>query len=329
MRYAMFILGLIVLATTAQAGETPKLSGFADASYLYDKNADVGEFGVDQVEIDLEHRAGERTLVRADVEWVKDGNEFVAQVEQAYMAYTCKYGLTYTFGQFNAPIGFELLDAPDMYQFSHALVFDYGLPTNLTGLSVARDLGEHFDIIAYGTNGWDANAASSRHVTFGGRLGYVAPNGAGLGISAISGKERDDMDVASTRTVFDADLSYEVEDWLFGGEFNKGKVTFEDDSEAEWTGFLVMTHYTVNEWLGFTARYDYFDDADGYAFGDVAGEFQARQAITLAPTLTLDDGFGALLEFRVDMSDQDAFLDTEDQATDSNTTVAFEVTYSW
>ena len=46
-----------------------------------------------------------------------------------------------TFGKFNAPIGFELLDAPDMYQYSHSLVFSRGLPTNLTGAMLAMDLG--------------------------------------------------------------------------------------------------------------------------------------------------------------------------------------------
>lgn len=329
MRKTILTLALVALAAAAGAGEAPLITGFADASYLYDANAEQGEFGVDQVEVDLEHQAGERTLVRADLEWVKDGEDFVAQVEQAYMAYTCGGGYTFTFGKFNAPIGFELLDAPDMYQFSHALVFDYGLPTNLTGFSVACDLGEAFDVVAYGVNGWDANEAKGKNLTYGGRLGYAAPCGATAGVSAISGKEEDDASSSFTRTVLDVDLGFEKGAWLFGGEFNRGKVTLADDSEQEWSGFLVMTRYAANEWLGFTVRYDRFDDGDGYAFGDVGGEFQTRQAITLAPTFVPDDGFGALLELRLDTSDRDAFVDADGEPADGSTAIAFEMTYSW
>jgi hypothetical protein len=332
MRRILTIVLLAGLASTALAGDT-ELTGFADASYLYDANASMGEFGLDQVEIDVIHQASDKTMVRADLEWVKDGEDFVAQVEQAFMSYTARCDWTFTFGKFNAPIGFELLDAPDMYQFSHSLVFDFGLPTNLTGAAVSRDIGERFDVIAYGCNGWDANTEMGKNLTFGGRLGYAGPCGLAGGVSAISGKEEMDDGAGGldpfTRTVFDVDLGYEKGAWTFGGEFNLGKVTLADDSEVDWTGFLVMTHYDVNEWFGLTARYDTFDDSDGYVFGLVGAEPQTRSSFTLAPTFALDDGFGALVELRIDMSDQDAFVDSDGEPTDSATTIAFEMTYSW
>lgn len=327
MRMILSILMLMMLVAVATAGDT-EITGFVDAAYFHDFNASQGEFGLDQVEIDIIHQASERTMVRADVEWVKDGNDFAAQVEQAFMAYTASCDWTLTFGKFNAPIGFELLDAPDMYQYSHSLVFDYGLPTNLTGVAVSRDLTETLDIIAYGCNGWDANTEDNENFTFGGRLGYAAPYGATAGLSAISGKEGEG-EAAFTRTVYDVDLGYQTGQWTFGGEFNLGAVTMADDAEADWTAFLIMAHYDVNDWFGFTARYDTFDDADGYAFGLVGGEAQTRSSITLAPTFVLDDGFGALIELRMDMSDQDAFLDSDGEPTDSSTAVAFEMTYSW
>jgi len=314
----LLTLALLGLSTLAVAGDT-EITGFGDASYYYNANAEAGEFGLDQVEIDIVHQASRKTSVRADIEWVKDGDDFTCQIEQAFMTYTRDCGTTFMFGQFNAPIGFEAIDAPDMYQFSHSLVFEYGAPTNLTGLALSRNLGERFDAIVYGCNGWDQNTEDNKNLTFGGRLGYEAPCGAAAGISAISGKESD-----FTRTVFDVDLGYETGAWTFGGEFNMGTVTLADDTEQEWTGFLVMGHYDVNDWLGFTGRFDTFDDADGYAFGAA----EKRSSITFAPTFVLDDGFGALVEFRLDMSDEEVFTDS-DGATDSEFAVAFEMTYSW
>lgn len=342
MRHLLLLLTLMSLVSLALAGDT-EITGFGDASYYYNNNAEMGEFGLDQVEIDIIHQASEKTSVRADLEWVKNGDDFTAQVEQAFMTYKRDCGTSIMFGQFNAPIGFEMLDAPDMYQFSHSLVFDNGLPTNVTGLALSRDLGDMFDVIVYGCNGWDQNTEDNKNLTFGGRLGYTAPCGAGVGISAISGKETAfedtmfDVDgdtegdvvigTASspfTRTVFDVDLSFETGQWIFGGEYNMGKVTLPGDIDVDWSGFLVMGHYDVNGWLGFTGRYDMFDDPDGYIFGAE----QTRSSLTFAPTFVLDEGFGALVEFRLDMCDEDVFTDA-DGPTDSELGVAFEMTYSW
>ncbi len=342
MRTLTFALVLIALATTAMAQETT-ITGFADASYLYNTHDINGEFSLDQVEVDIIHQSSEKTLVRADLEWIKDGEGFIAQVEQAFMTYTTDRGWGFTFGKFNAPIGFELLDPVDMYQFSHALVFDYGLPTNLTGASVAKDFGPGFDIIGYVSNGWDRNTMAGANVTWGGRLGYSNSGFIG-GLSAISGKEEMDAEneedpiMPFTRTVYDIDLSYETGMWLFGGEYNMGKVTETmevGDVDQEWNGFLLMTHVAYANWTGLTVRYDYFDDKDGYAFGGVLNadddlEFQKVQSITVCPTFSLDENFGALVELRIDKSNRTgAFQDKDGENTDTNTTIAFEMTYSW
>jgi hypothetical protein len=311
------------LACPAFASDT-ELSGFADGSYVYDVNMEAGEFGVDQVELDVVHHASEKATVRADLEWVKDDQGFVAQVEQAYMAYTRSCGTTFTFGQFNAPIGFELLDPPDMYQFSHSLVFDYALPTNVTGLAAARALGAGFDIVAYVCNGWDRNAEDNKHPTFGGRLGYTGPGGAALGLSAISGKEDADLS-AFTRTVFDVDLTYKAGAWTFGGEFNKGTVTLANNTDQDWTAFLVMAHVMANEWLGLTGRFDSFDDTDGYAFNQA----QTRSSLTFAPTFVLDDGLSTLVEVRLDSSGENVWTDSDGKPTDHAVTLALEVTSTW
>lgn len=323
----VIIASLCLLATAARADDSTVISGFADAAYFYQASADSGEFGLDQVEIDITHRASEKTMVRADLEWIKDGDTFVAQVEQAFLAYTCNGGATFTLGRFNAPIGFELVDPNEMYQYSHSLVFTYGLPVNLTGAMVHKDLGAGLDARAYAVNGWDVNAETNKVLTWGGRLGYTR-NAFGAGFSAISGKEADATGAEFNRTVYDLDVSFKPTGWVFGADLNSGKVEA-SGAERTWFGFLVMAHRDFNGWSGLTVRYDFFDDQDGYAFGLVGSEAQTRTAIAIAPTFVLDDGFGALIELRLDMSDQDAFTDSDDEATDSALTLAAEMTYSW
>jgi hypothetical protein len=329
----ILIATLCLLAVPALAQDaTTVISGFVDASYFYDANANInnataGEFGLDQVEVDITHRASEKTVVRADLEWIKNGEAFDAQVEQAYMEYTCNRGTTFTLGRFNAPIGFELLDPNEMYQYSHSLIFTYGLPTNLTGAMARRDLGCGFDLRAYAANGWELNAETNKVLTFGGRAGFTR-DFSGAGVSVITGQEIDASDVEFNRTVYDIDLSCKPEGWVFGADINSGKVTA-GGADKSWFAFLVMAHREFNSWSGLTVRYDYFDDPDGYTFGLVGVEPQSRQAIAIAPTFVLDEGFGALVELRFDLSDQDAFTNSDGDPTGTATTVAMEMTYSW
>ena len=249
MRTPLFLIGYLTMAGAALRAGPTAISGFVDASWVWETAAENGEFGLDQVEIDIEHQASDKTFMRADLEWVKNGEEFEARAEQAFMTYVPRCGWAFTLGKFNAPIGFELLDAPDMYQFSHSLVFDFGLPTNLTGFSVGKDLSQGFDLIAYGVNGWDQNTEPGGNVTWGGRLGYARDGFAG-GLSAISGKEKHDAMDPFTRSVLDVDLNYELSGWVLGAEVNRGAVTLADDSEAEWLGFLLMAHHDFTDRSG-------------------------------------------------------------------------------
>ena len=69
-----------------------------------------------------------------------------------------------------------------MFQFSHALVFDYGLPTNPTGLMSALNVGEMIDLSLYIVNGWDESNDNNKDKTVGGRVGFVPVEGINFGI---------------------------------------------------------------------------------------------------------------------------------------------------
>ena len=111
------VMALIVLGAGLH-GQDLTITGFVDGSTALPVSS-VGtnlEFSFDQLEIDLEKSLGDGISLRADIDLVEGG----ADVEQAYVTVG---GMT--FGKVNAPIGWELLDAPDMYQLSHTLLFGY------------------------------------------------------------------------------------------------------------------------------------------------------------------------------------------------------------
>ncbi|MDT8316491.1 MAG: outer membrane beta-barrel protein [bacterium] len=312
-----------------------KISGFVDTS-LYESQYGDSSFGLDQVEIDIEKKIDGSLSLRADINYMtamKDystaaGPEVEIQqfddlVEQAYVTYNTK-GIDLTFGKFNAPIGFELLDPVDMYQYSHALVFDYGLPTNLTGAMGSYEFNDMADISLYVVNGWDNNYDNNNSRTVGGRLGLTPFKGLNIGLSTISGKEGPTDDKL---TVVDMDLTLKMVDKLtIGAEYNSGK----DEGgaaageDAEWSGFMVMANYAATNDLSLTLRYDSFDDEDGTRFN--SGMIEKRTAYTVAALYSLGEGAGFLLEYRTDESDEKVF---DSGAEDSEASYAAEFTFSF
>jgi len=337
MRGALIVLVMtaVVGAAVAHADEAVENSpvevhGFVDASYWADLNLKEDTFGLDQAEVDLTYAFSARGGLRADLEWLKVGDGWYAAVEQAYLDYALSAipQVTFTLGRFNAPMGFELLDPPDMFQFSHSLVFDYGIPSNLTGFMVAGTPVDRLDARAWLVNGWDDNDLDGAGpLTLGGRIGWSFGELGGVGLSGISGPEEPGEAAQPRRSVVDLDLTLTpVSSLVIGGEANHAVVKG-NGTDADWTAFLIMSHVDLNSWAGLTGRFDWFDDPDGIAFSDGIG--QTRTAVTLAPTFVLQAGLGALVEFRLDQSTEDVFMNSDGEAKGSATTVAFEMTGSF
>lgn len=308
--------------TTGKAwAEDPKISGFVDTS-LYGSEHGDSSFGLDQVEVDFEKKIDDKLSLRIDVNYLPSStSRYDDTFEQGFVTLNTK-GVDLTVGKFNAPIGFELLDPVDMYQYSHALVFDNGLPTNLTGAMGSYSFGEIADLSLYVVNGWDNNSDNNNSKTVGGRLGITPTKGVNVGLSAISGKEGATDDKL---TVIDIDLTVTALDKLtIGAEYNSGtdEGAAAGGDDAEWSGFLIMANYAATDDLSVTLRYDSFDDEDGTRLGTI----EKRTAYAVAALYSLGEGAGFLLEYRTDESDEKVF---DGNTEDSEASYAAEFTYSF
>jgi len=169
-----------------------KISGFVDTSFFWNANAgdlatgngtaEAANFSLDQVELDLEKEITSWLTVRTDIDFEEaDGSLTTDEVfEQGFVVVTIPMlaaidedGWDVTVGKFNAPIGWELLDAPDTYQFSQSITFLHGIPTNLTGVILRGNVTSYFDFVLYGVNGWDVNADNNRDKTVGGQKSKI------------------------------------------------------------------------------------------------------------------------------------------------------------
>ncbi len=336
------IFMLVVSSGSAVAAEAMgfNMSGFVDSSFFYNSDADgtngadMNTFGLDQVEIDISKEIKDWASLRFDINYMPSSgvaNTDDAIIEQGYLTLTAPVnnGTTFTFGKFNAPIGFELLDPVDMYQFSHALVFNFGLPSNLIGAMLSTSFGSVFDVSGYVANGWDNEPDTNKNKTFGGRLGVTPMEGFNFGISGITGN--DGPTTADNLSVLDIDATVTVIPKLtLGAEFNFGWETVTGAADNDWFGLLIMAHYDFLDWAGLTFRYDYFDDeTGGTRLTRAVATPDTRQAITISPTFVIADGFGALVEYRHDFSNKNVFATSSGTATDNNDTFAVEMTYAF
>lgn len=317
--------GLCVLLFAAAAfaqdmGSDWTLNGFVDASYFLDANTSSSTFGLDQVEVDIIRETDQGIVLRTDLETQGDQ---IGDVEQGFLLYRPAFinGLDILFGKFNAPMGFEALDAPDMYQYSHSLLFNQ-LPTNFTGLELGYSINETMSILAWVTNGWDVNYDNNEVRSFGGRTN--ASFGAlSLGLSGVTGLE--DNDQLFPTSLADLDLSFTgMENLLIGGELLYGKRSSRSVSsnKTEWKGAMVMGNYQVNEWLAATLRFDMLTTR-------ITGTDASQNSITFAPLFTLGDGMGALIEYRLFNSDRDIYSDSNGNPTGMSQQIAFEMTYTF
>jgi hypothetical protein len=285
-----------------------KLSGFVTTSAINDRNSDRSTFGLDEMEMDIEHDFSEKAMVRADIEYVNDGTgNFGMDLEQGYMSYSLgsSQKWTFKFGKFNAPLGFESVDAPGRYQHSYAAVSTYVLPCNLTGTSLYTQFSPAVDAIVYLVNGWDVNSDNNSGKTWGMRWGFTPITDLNFGLSTITGPEQPDR-TDSRRSVFDLDLTYRATpSLLFGGEVQYGMESkvLADGNDAKWFGFIFMSNIGFSGNVNLTMRADYLKDNNGHH----TGYAQDLKAFTIAPRLKIVDGLEGLVEMKYEFSNYDAF----------------------
>lgn len=214
-------------------------------------------------------------------------------------------GLSVSLARFDLPFGIERHDEPLNLTATTSEVFQFGRPQKGTGLVLAYQFMPELDVTVWMVNRWENETThdpfddNNKAKTFGGRLGFTPFAREGLltfGIGGSFGAERANTESAD-RWIIDADVTwsptprllfagevvYGGEDRVFTREVGRPIAMAEADSDRNWLGFYLLTHYDVNDWMGVSLRYGYFDDMDGAR----TGTEQVLQSFTLAPIVHL------------------------------------------
>lgn len=321
------VLGLgLVLATSTSAladdhegGPQVKVSGFVDTSVVVPILAQDGSkkvsLGLDQAEIDIEGIVNKHILVRTDLNVFPSANTPITEdslVEQAFVQFyvnSSQKGLWFKAGKANAPVGVEAIDPPDMYQFSHGLVFSLLEPSNLTGFWGGW-AADSFGFQLWFTNEWDSPTVPGRASV--GARGEGSFGDAALGLvvhyQPLATEEGEDGDLM-------IDLDFKIEAGKFTGFFGGN---FGMRGDATRFGVIGKGNLAFSDRESATLRVDYVS----FDSGVEGAEAQDAMSLTAAFLFGVGvDGLGGVVEVRADLlADQDG--DGED---DTNMYAALEL----
>jgi hypothetical protein len=200
------------------------------------------------------------------------GNRFGlygAALPQAYLDVLVPFGdaTTVKMGHFYTIMGYESVQAPENFFYSHSYMMQYAEPRTQTGVLAATDVGPwtfHYGV----TRGWDNFEDPNNELSGVAGLTFASYDGrTSLSFVLLSGKE--DLRGENNRTAYSLVLVREVTCNLtyvfqhdFGIEANRELNSAFQLDDAKWYGINNYLYYRVNDKLDLGLRAEWFRDQD-------------------------------------------------------------------
>lgn len=344
-------LALVAAAWSEDAPATPvapasssvDVTGFVDASYGYNFNKPstkinkLHTFDVDHnsLEVNLAEIAFEKKPVtgsavgfRIDLDFgpvasivgaaePSSNKEALKYVEQGYVSYLADPKVQLDFGKFVTPIGAEVIESKDNWNYTRSIQFGYAIPFYHTGLRATINPSDKVSIGAFLVNGWNNVTDNNNDKTFAGQL-TLKPTSKFTWIgNVMAGKESGD----NTRVLFDTVATLTATDKVsVMGNFDYGK-----DGDVKWWAVSGYLRAQVSPKFALSPRVEYYDDQDGFTTGTV----QKLTTFTLTGETKLGGDLLARVDVRYDHSNVAFFEGAGTEMKKGQTTATVGVVYAF
>ncbi len=220
-------------------------------------------------------------------------------INQLYAYYNVSEAVTFTLGNFNTFLGYEVISPTANFNYSTTYMFSYG-PFSHTGLKMDAALGGGLSLMVGVFNPTDMTEFNlTNDYVFGSQLGYEF-DGGGAWLNFI-------YDGANDFTQIDLTAGIDLTEAIYVGV----NATTASDS---FNGAAAYLQFASSDNLKIGARVEYFDDVTGGILGipaDLGG------GSVLDFTLSANYSVGNLTiipELRLDAASEDVFADGTEQS---------------
>jgi hypothetical protein len=268
---------------------------------------------------------GDGTLSRGDE---FEHSDF--DVEEAYLTWAIPEGqpvagLSVKAGKFVTPLGAEVIEPWNNYNFSRSFMFGYAIPFTHTGALLTYPLTDKLSVTGGAVTGWDEVTDANRGWTGLGNVTYVVSDQVTLAGNGIwgpeqvsnTGSKRGVADIVATIKPVDKFTLLLNYDWgheenVIGGE------------SALWQGFAAVANYDLTDRWSTALRGEWFEDHNGSR----TGLRQTLWEATATAKYLITQHLSGRLEYRHDESSQDhVFLAGNTKLTPGQDLLAVAFTY--
>ncbi|CAN5388572.1 hypothetical protein BH11ARM2_BH11ARM2_23790 [soil metagenome] len=240
-------------------------------------------------------------------------------LQQAYVTYAAKQGLTVDFGKFLTWIGYEGIQSADQDLYSRGFLFYFCQPIYHTGLRASIPIpNSPVTASAYLVNGWnefeDSNAAKTYGASLGATFGktsistnYLGGNEGSAGVNGFVSGGTTNVNLG------DLVLVHQLNDKIklaLNADYGTARPTDGNAlaSHGKFYGIAGYIRGQINPTFAAAVRYEAVNDPDGIRSGINVGTGGARFN-SVAGTLDFNLSPESLLRFelRYDYSNRDAF----------------------
>lgn len=261
-----------------------------------------------------------------------DGSKHVLQAYASYVA-PIGSGLTIDFGKMYTPVGLEVVDTKDNFNYSRGWLFAFG-PYYHAGFRAKYSFSDKVAVSGFLFNGWDNifenNVAGNSGKTVGFQVNLAPTSKIALTGTYLAGPEAPLANVPDLssrdnwRHVADTVASFAVTDKLtLMGNFVYGTDGNDAGNRGYWSGAAGYLKYAFNDRFAFAPRFEVFNDHDGLR----TGLPQTVKDITLTQEIKLMGNLLTRFEFRRDFSNQSFFTNSAGDARRNQNTFILGISY--
>jgi hypothetical protein len=308
-------------ASPSPAPDPPKVdvTGFIDAYYGYNFNQvdplfrtfDIqhNTFSLSLAEVAFSKpvTSDSRVGFRVDLDFGKTadlvaafepesgGAEIYKHLQQGYVSLLTDK-VTWDVGRFVTPIGAEVIESQDNWNYTRSILFGYAIPFNHTGVRATLAASDKVSLSGFLLNGWNAGSEINGSKTFAVNATLKPSPKFTWYLNYMGGKEVEEGD---TRHLIDTTASLALSDKLtVMGNFDYGK-----EGDVKWWGAAGYAKYQATPEWALVGRYEYVDDTEGgFMLLGTTG-----QSLTVTSDHTVAGALKARLEYRTDFADAELF----------------------